>query len=134
MSIIIIPASIIGWARERGDRYPRRWAGKWYPVTEGTDAADVQRRLEARTVGFTADLAVLPAGKLAHSAAVPTIMSVHERSDALLMEGIAMPTTTATPARYVTYAGASQMTGISIETIRRWVREKKIRAYPPAAD
>jgi hypothetical protein len=59
-SIIVVPASFVGWARDRSGRCPRPWRGARRGLAQGVDEADVWRRLQLRTAGLTVDLAVLP--------------------------------------------------------------------------
>jgi len=40
--------------------------------------------------------------------------------------------TMAAPTRFLTYGGASEITGISVETLRRWVREGRLVTYRPS--
>jgi excisionase family DNA binding protein len=41
-----------------------------------------------------------------------------------------MPETTM--GRFLTFAGAAEQTGVSTETLRRWVREGKLSVYRPS--
>jgi excisionase family DNA binding protein len=40
--------------------------------------------------------------------------------------------TTAISGRFLTYLSAAEMTGVSVETLRRWVREGRIASYRPS--